>query len=134
MDDYADVDEPDTPNPKPAEAPVTADTLPPKKGGWRSRAAKVGAGVAAGLGVYNLLQQSGQPPVADFDYYDGGQGGPAGATVPGGGRGMSPEAMGIAPNGSIGPATSEDRIRSLQNFLMNTRINPNTQTMQNWIR
>lgn len=134
MDDYADVDEPDTPNPKPVEAPVTADTPPPKKGGWRSRAAKVGAGVAAGLGVYNLLQQSGQPPVADFDYYDGGQGGPAGATVPGGGRGMSPEAMGIAPNGSIGPATSEDRIRSLQNFLLNTRINPNTQTMQNWIR
>lgn len=100
---------------------------------WK-KAAKAGAVVGGGLLGYEMLRRMGQPPYEppfpptgnDFPGGPGqppGGGGPEGFPLP---PAFRPGGESADPDEMMTPA---DRIRALRSSL---RLNPNTQTLQNW--
>ena len=95
--------------------------------------------MAGGVGIYNLLRNAGQPPInPPIPPAPPGSGGGGGVDLPPGGpngfppfAADSPDPMGEAAAQEM---TTADRIRKLR--MMQTdyglRLNPNTQTLQNW--
>lgn len=123
------------------DAPVpekVPDPSPAPKKGW-SRWAKVAAGLAGGVGIYNLLRNAGQPPInPPLPPAPPGSDGGGGIDLPPGGpdgfppfAADSPDPMGEA---SAQEMTTADRIRKLRMMRgdYGLRLNPNTQTLQNW--
>jgi hypothetical protein len=106
------------PEPDQPSRNLASDPEAPKKKGWSrySKAAAIAGGVGALIGGYNAVQKGGQPEPHEFTPNSPAEGG----GVP------------VMANGSIGPATSESRIRALNQFLRSGRINADTQTLQNW--
>ncbi len=99
------------PNPEPD--PMSA---PPTKGMSRIKRILIGLGLAGGgLAAYQASQDMSQPEPDAFP--SGPTGGPA-----------------ADGEGNIVPATSEDRIRTLQRVLGRARLNPNTQTPSSMVR
>lgn len=124
---------PEANSPK-ADSPKADPAQKPKPSWWK-RAAKVGAGLAGGLGIYEMLRRASEPPVPPGGYGDGtqgmndpfggGPGGPGGPVGPGGYPPLPP----ISGGSDMSPA---DRIRMLQRAGVPFNLNANTQTLQNW--
>lgn len=95
---------------------------------WK-RGAAVGAGLAGGLGLYNILRHLGQPPAPPLPPGMQDILGPGGG---GGGQGPG----GFVPTPPTGTTsqemTPEDRIRALQASGLRMRLNPNTQHLNSW--
>jgi hypothetical protein len=121
------VDEPSQVPDEPNNAPETDAEGKAKPNGWK-RAAKVAAGLAGGLGIYQWLWNAGQPPaggggggipVPPVGWRDGGQVGPDGF----------PPVYRPGDEQAV-PSSPGDRIRALRGM----NLNPNTQTLQSWTR
>ena len=138
IDAEFEIKQPDAPaKPTPEALPGSAkqaDVEP--ESGWKKaakRGAVLGAGLAGGLGIYELLRRAGQPPANGGPPVGGDQlGPPPGGSGPNGPGGYPPYFPPGGPAGQDLGAKPEDRIRALQNFRMD--INPRTQILQSYVR